>query len=82
MTHEDIREKMKEVFRAVFKNPTLEIPDQIDSSCIKGWDSLNHINLIVGIERSFTIKFAASELIGLRNVGDTIALIHEKLTDS
>ena len=36
------------------------------------WDSLEHINLIVAVERCFGIKFTMGETTGLKNVGEMV----------
>ena len=41
-------------------------------------DSLNHITLIVEIERQFGIELSTNELAGLRNVGDMLTLLQRK----
>jgi acyl carrier protein len=46
---------------------------------VEGWDSFNHINIIVGAEMEFGVKFNASELEELKNVGDFVALIEKRL---
>ena len=42
-------------------------------------DSLAHINLVSAIEQEFRIRFSLSELAGLKNVGDMIDLMEQKL---
>ena len=43
------------------------------------WDSLTHVNLITAIEKRYKIRFALGELQDLKNVGDMIDLMEEKL---
>jgi acyl carrier protein len=45
----------------------------------EGWDSFNHINIVVAIEQHFGMKFKTAELETLRNVGELVALIARKL---
>ena len=42
------------------------------------WDSLNHIRLILAIQKSFKIKFSAAETSNMKNVGDLAELISKK----
>ena len=39
---------------------------------------MNHITIVVEAERQFGIKVRTSEIEGLRNVGDFVALIASK----
>jgi acyl carrier protein len=78
MNREEIFYKVQEVFRDIFDDPDLVINDSTNSNDIDEWDSLNHINLIVAIEKQFKIKFSFAELAGLKNVGAMVDLIIRK----
>jgi acyl carrier protein len=80
MTREEIQAQLTEIFRKLFKNPELILNDELTAKDVKGWDSLNHINLIVATEKSFKIKFTTKEIQGLPNVGKLIDVIHTKIT--
>ncbi len=45
---------------------------------VEGWDSLNHINLIVAVEKSFKVTFTTKEVNGMKNVGELMQLIQAK----
>jgi acyl carrier protein len=45
---------------------------------VPGWDSFNHINLIVAVEERFGIKFKTAELESLRNVAHLTEIILTK----
>ena len=45
---------------------------------VPGWDSVNHITLVVETERVFGIKFRTTEIEDLKNVGDLFRLIKAK----
>ena len=57
MTREEVQAQLTEIFRKLFKNPELILNDELTAKDVKGWDSLNHINLIVATEKSFKIKY-------------------------
>ena len=67
MQTEEIYATLGEVFRDVFG------PDDVD-----GWDSLNHVRLIIAVERAFSIRFSTREISGLKNVGDLTAVVAKK----
>ena len=46
---------------------------------VDGWDSMNHIFIVVEIEKRFGIKFQAAEMEELKNVGELAALVREKV---
>jgi len=45
----------------------------------EGWDSFNHVNIVVAVEQHFGVKFKTAEIESLRNVGELVALIDRKL---
>lgn len=79
MTRIEISEKLNEIFRNIFDDDEIIISDTTTASDIEDWDSLEQINLIVAIEKQFNLKFNIKEVNGLRNVGEMIDVIMEKL---
>jgi acyl carrier protein len=82
---EPIRTELQDVFRQVFGDDDIVIADSTTADDIDGWDSMMHINLIIGIEKRFGVKFAAAEIAGLKgvgqNVGGLIRVVERKVTD-
>jgi acyl carrier protein len=78
MNKQEIFEKLQDIFRIVFDDPKLKIEPSTNSSTIKNWDSLNHINLIVAIQKEFRIKFDLKELQALNNVGEMMHIVEKK----
>ena len=70
MNKEEIIIKLIPVFRTVFEQEDLEIDEKSNSDNVNGWDSLNHIYLVVAIEELFNIKFLAEDIQSWDNVGD------------
>ncbi|MFH0909114.1 MAG: acyl carrier protein [bacterium] len=71
-------EKVTQVFREVFNDSTLVLRKETNSSNIAGWDSFQHINLIVGLEESFQVSFTTQEIGALTCVGDLLDLLEQK----
>lgn len=46
---------------------------------VEDGDSLEHINLLVAIEAEFHIKFDIEEVLTMKNVGEMVDTILEKL---
>ena len=72
MTREEIYGKLNEVFQDVFDDEDITVNDSTVASDVDGWDSLEHINIIVAVERCFGIKFTMGETTGLKNVGEMV----------
>lgn len=79
-THEEILERLRPIFREAFDDDELVITDTTTAEDVEGWDSFNHINLIIAIENRFNIKFHVAEIEELRNVGELVRLIGKKLS--
>ena len=79
MTHEEIMEKVQAIFRDVFDDDTLIITDSTNSSDIEDWDSLEHITLVISMEKEFGLSFDLKEVNKLENVGEMVDLIASKL---
>ena len=70
MTKDEVIKKIIPVFKEVFEDENLEINENSNSDNINGWDSLNHIYLVVAIEETFNLKFTAEEIQIWDNVGE------------
>ncbi len=47
---------------------------------VEGWDSLNHIQLVVVMEKHFDIKFTSEEILAWQNVGEITDCILTKVS--
>jgi len=72
-------QKIHEVFREVFEDPTLTLRDDMVASEVEGWDSLTHITLIMTIEDAFNIQFTTKEVMGFQNVGEMLTCLRGKV---
>lgn len=83
MTVPDTTERLQEVFRQVFDDPTLEIHETMDAASLPEWDSLQHITLMIATEKAFGVRFNTSEIAALKqpgqNVGSFVALVERKI---
>jgi len=80
MDHTQALENLTDVFRTVFDQPNLVLHDAMTAADVENWDSLNHIDLIVAVEKKFKIKFTTREVTGLKTVGDLAELTAKKVT--
>jgi acyl carrier protein len=78
MKKEETTGKLKSVFQKVLEENDITITREMTAQDIDKWDSLRHIQLISEVERAFGIKFKLREILGMKNVGDLIDLIHAK----
>ena len=81
MDRQEIMERINAIFRDVFDDDTLVIVDSTNAEDIEDWDSLEHINLIMAMEKDFKLKFNLKEVGELANVGEMADLIERKLKE-
>lgn len=79
MDKAQITEKLVEIMEDVFDVDDLEYSDSLSAADIEEWDSLSNIRFMVAVEKAFGLRFSNSEIEGLENVGEMVALIEGKL---
>jgi len=67
------------IFREVLDSPKLVLTDELTAPKVEGWDSLNHVTLVMTLEEQFGVRFATREVMGWRNVGEMLDCLQEKL---
>jgi acyl carrier protein len=71
---------LKEIFKDILKINNNEI-NSIDQNKSKNWDSVNHMNLILEIERRFDIILDENDVIKIKDYKSCHKLINNKLND-
>lgn len=79
MTREEVFEKLQEVFHDVFDDDSITVTDVTTAADIEDWDSLEHINLIVAVEKAFSMKFTMGEVNTMENVGEMVDIILSRI---
>lgn len=60
----------------------IEIYDDTEANEVLGWDSLNHANVIVAIEKKYGVRLKGLEILKCKNIGDLQKLVDSKITGS
>jgi acyl carrier protein len=80
---DNLREQVQDLFRDVFEDDQIVLQDSTTAADIDGWDSLMHINLVIALERRFSIRMATAEIARLKadgqNLGALLQLLATKL---
>ena len=65
-------EDLLPIFRDVLENDDIELSESTVAADVPEWDSLNHIYLVVAIEKQFKIKFTTHQIQSWQCVGDVL----------
>jgi len=78
LSQED-EKKLTDIFRTLFDDQSLVLRDDLTAPQVPGWDSFNHINLVMQIEEEFGFRFSTEEISSLKDVGEFKGLIARKI---
>jgi acyl carrier protein len=78
MQESDVYQQLTDIFRDVFMRDDLELKPDLTAKDVPGWDSFKQIEIIIGVEEKYGIKFHTRDLDGLHNVGDLARTILAK----
>jgi len=81
MNRGQVLEQLTGVLRDVFDDDHLVARPDLTAREVAEWDSLNHIRLIVSVEKAFRIKFKPSEVSGFANIGEMAEAVVSHLAD-
>lgn len=79
MTKEEIYEALDEVFQDEFDDESIHVEASTTADDIEDWDSLAHIDLVMAVEERFGVKFTMGEVNGMKNVGEMVDIIQERM---
>ena len=77
MTREEVYKRLNNVFRDIFDDETIELNDETTADDVDGWDSVEHINLVVAIQEEFDFKIPVGKVVTMKNVGEMVDIILE-----
>ena len=75
MTREEVYERLNAVFRDILDDDSIELHDETVADDVDGWDSFEHINLIVSVEKEFGFKIPMGKVVTMKNVGEMVDII-------
>ena len=71
--------KIKNVMSAIFNVDINDINEESSPDNIDNWDSMAHMNLIVGLEEEFNLIFGETEITEMMNFKLICLIISEKI---
>jgi acyl carrier protein len=74
----EILAELNDIFRSAFADPSVELTLATTSDDLPGWDSMNHIAIVVEAECRFDIEFQVAEIEDITSIGELVELIASK----
>jgi acyl carrier protein len=75
----DLMSELTQVFQDVFEDDDLVISRATTAADVAGWDSLQHVTLILQVERRFGFRLSSAEVADLKSVGDLLDIVQRRL---
>jgi len=72
-----IKERLNKVFQETFKDPTIQIREDMFSLEIEDWDSFGHLMLMHAIEEEFKLDLDLVDTRHMVQVGDFLNYLYE-----
>jgi acyl carrier protein len=78
MERVEMLKKITNVFIDVLDDESIVLSETTTADDVEDWDSLTHIQLVVGVEKAFNVRFTSSEIQDWENVGEMMDCILKK----
>ncbi|WP_454813788.1 acyl carrier protein [Labrys neptuniae] len=70
---------VSEIIKELFDEYDGPVTKDLNADAVEQWDSLANVQLMVMVEQTFKVRFTPEEIHGLRNVGDLVALVEQRM---
>ncbi len=71
--------RLVEILRDILGDDATAFTPETTAADVAGWDSFNHVNVIVAVETAFDIRFGTREIDAMQTVGDMARAVGAKL---
>lgn len=75
----NVEQTVRDVMSIILNLNAAEINDNTSMDSTPGWDSANHINLVLALEEEFSISFEVSEFELMVSYFDVVQVVSAKL---
>lgn len=79
-TQTSTEERILKVLQSVFSAHQGAFEDAFGPNEIAGWDSLNHLNLIMALQEEFNVEMGFEDMMEITVVGDIKRILDKKLS--
>lgn len=75
-------ERVRGIAADVLKLPASQITAHSSPENIEGWDSVQHLNLILALEQDFSVQFEPEEIDQMSSIDRILNVIQSKLNQN
>jgi acyl carrier protein len=77
----ELLDEVRQLAADVFSVPLKQVNLKSSPDSIGNWDSLQHLNLVLGLEQAFELEFAPEEIERMVSIETIVALVDQKLRE-
>jgi acyl carrier protein len=72
--------RLTAIMRNIFEDDSLIVTNDTTVKDVEKWTSMTNVIFIAEVEKEFGFKFHFKDVMGLKNIGDLIAVVEKKKT--
>jgi acyl carrier protein len=80
MTTSTIFEQVRSIAADLFEVPAAQITSESSPETLESWDSVQHLNLVLGLEQHFNLQFEPEEMDRMKTIAAVVELVASKLS--
>ena len=69
---------LTEILQDTFDIDDLVATPELTAAHVEGWDSMGNVRFFLAIEQEFGVRFNASEISSIKNLGDLAGMLEHK----
>lgn len=73
----DILRRIQSIAADILGLPNLELREETTARDVPGWDSLTHVQIIIGVEQAFGMRLSATQVAQLENAGSLVDVVQQ-----
>jgi len=73
-------EQVQRIAADLFLVPPVQITAESSPETLEGWDSVQHLNLILSLEQTFQVRIDPEDMDRMQTVGQIAELVESKLS--
>jgi acyl carrier protein len=77
---EPVLERIRSIAADLLNIPVQQVLPTSSPDTIENWDSLNHLNLVLGLEGAFGLQFSPEEIAKMQSVEAIALLIQNRVS--